>query len=169
MSGRNLGGRAPSVKFEFRSHAVKQNPWDTLQGGKAFVAGCLNPALRWRGCVDGWCSLAELELLGTASTGGFFPSRQPAFIPYVSSYVFPSFTWMAFPGLGADAGVSCLFRQCLLLLQLIPVSSGTLLGVGLTAGRFSAYNPHTVLTKTDLVLRFRRCLKRVLSFFLKAR
>lgn len=131
LSGRNLGGRALSVKFEFGSHTVnrilethsrEEKPLSLFESGPSLV--------RQRGWM---VLLGGARITGNCLHQKTFPLQAAAFIPYVSSYVFPSFTWMAFLGLGADAEVSCLFRQRLLLLQLIPVSSGTLLGVELTA------------------------------------
>lgn len=53
LSGRNLGGRALWVKFEFRSHTENRILGTHCREENPFVADRLNPALRCWGCVDG--------------------------------------------------------------------------------------------------------------------
>lgn len=79
LPGRNLGGRALSLKFEFGSRAEstilepfygKEKPLSLTESG---------PSLVW---MDG---APLLEFLATAFTRRLLPRRQPAFIPSVSS------------------------------------------------------------------------------------
>lgn len=72
LSGRNLGGRAQSLKPQCRSHTEKRILGTHSREEKPLSPLSLNLALRC--CGDGGCSLAELELLGTASTGRLFPA-----------------------------------------------------------------------------------------------
>lgn len=87
LPGRNLGGRALSVKFEFESrakstiiepHYGKEKPSSLTESG---------PSLVWM------VGAPLLEFLATASTRRIFPRRQPASIPYVSSSFLLSRAW----------------------------------------------------------------------------
>ncbi|KAM4646425.1 uncharacterized protein AAGF69_013449 [Amazona ochrocephala] len=126
LSGRNPGGRAQSLKPQWKSHSEKRLLGTHSREEKPLSPPSLNPALGCRG--DGGCSLAELEFQGTASTRRLFPAsfmKAAAFslLPrgwhsrgweltwkYPASAANPCLLWDSPGGRGSLALVTCVQR-----------------------------------------------------------